>query len=260
MNNLFSGLEELGFKNINDDLYKENASLACQNKAKLKKATNPEDLLYDKSINCPVCGNNFKSRAVKSGKVRLISKDSDLMPRYQPINPIYYDIHICPRCGYAAMSKFFDKIKEHQANLIKEKISPRFNAKKYPSIYDLDIAIERYKLSLLNSLVKNAKSSEKAYTCLKLGWLYRIKEDTTGENKFIQQACIGFKEAYEKESFPICGMDSYTYMYLLGELSRKIGDNSEAIKWFGRVIVSTNVNPRLKDLARDQKNLIKGIV
>lgn len=258
MKNLFSGLEELGFNNINDDLYKENTPAVSQEKAQLKKIINPEDSLYDKTTNCPVCGNDFKSRVVKTGKARLISKDTDLMPRYQNINPLFYDIYICPKCGYAAMSRFFNNIKEHQAELIKQKISSKFHAKTYPLIYDVDIAIERYKLSLLNSLVKNAKTSEKAYTCLKLAWLYRIKENSGEETKFIQQAYIGLKEAYEKESFPICGMDSYTYMYLIGELARKLGDNSEALKWFGKVIISQNVNPRLKELARDQKDLIRG--
>jgi uncharacterized protein (DUF2225 family) len=180
------------------------------------------------------------------------------MPRYDNINPLFYDIVICPKCGYSAMIRYFDKIRDEQAQMIKSKISPRFKAKIYPDIYDVDIAIERYKLALLNTVVKNAKSSEKAYICLKIAWLLRLKKSSDEELKFIEQALIGFKEAYEKEPFPVCGMDRFTLMYLMGELSRRIGDEHEALLWFGKVIISTNVNPRLKELARDQKDLIKG--
>lgn len=258
MKNLFSGLENLGFKNITDELY-ENETKAASKAAKLKvkKEVTPLELIYDKSFKCPVCGSDFKNPSVKTGRARLISKDTDLMPKYEPINPLFYDVVLCPKCGYAAMSKYFDKIKQSQASLVREKISPRYIAKSYPTIYDVDTAIERYKLSLLNSLVKNGKTSEKAYTCLKIAWLYRIKEDNSEEVKFLEQAFQGFKDAYVKESFPICSMDSYTLMYLLGELSRRLNNTDEALKWLSQVIVSPNVNPRLKELARDQKDLIR---
>lgn len=233
------------------DLYNNNISEVSDEIE--KKETKIQDLLYDKTYNCPVCGNIFKEKTVKIGKARLVSKDTDLMPKYEKINPLFYDVVVCPRCGYSALIKYFDKLKNDQVQLIKSKISPKFKARIYPDIFDLDIAIERYKLALLNAVVKNAKSSEKAYICLKTAWMYRLKENKDDELKFLQQAFIGFKEAYEKESFPICGMDRFTLMYLLGELSRRLGDNHEALFWFSKVIVTPNVNPRLKELARDQK-------
>ncbi|SKA85201.1 hypothetical protein SAMN05443428_106129 [Caloramator quimbayensis] len=256
MDRIFSGLENLGFNDLKDvEIYKsDNISEDAPTE---KKEIKIQEYLYDKSYACPVCGNNFKEKTVKIGKARLISKDTDLMPKYENINPLFYDVVICPRCGYSALIRYFDKIKQDQADLIRLKISSKFKAKIYPDIYDLDTAIERYKLALLNSVVKNAKNSEKAYICLKTAWLYRLKDSKEDEKKFLEQAFIGFKEAYEKEAFPICGMDKFTLMYLLGELSRRLGDNPEALLWFSKVIVSTNVSPRLKELARDQKDLIK---
>lgn len=253
---IFSGLENLGFKDLNDmEIYRSNS--ASEETTSEKTEVKIYEYLYDKTYACPVCGNSFKEKTVKIGKARLISKDTDLMPKYENINPLFYDVVICPRCGYSALIKYFDKIKQDQADLIRAKISSKFKARIYPEIYNLDIAIERYKLALLNSVVKNAKNSEKAYICLKTAWLYRLKDSKKDERKFLEQAFIGFKEAYEKEAFPICGMDKFTLMYLLGELSRRLGDNHEALLWFSKVIVSTNVSPRIKELARDQKDLIK---
>lgn len=256
MDKIFSGLEEFGFKNLNEvEIYKQENDASSD--TNLKNDASALDYLYEKSFTCPVCGSEVKSRAVKSGKTRLMSKDTDLMPRYEPINSLFYDVILCSKCGYTALSKYFEKLKHEQTLVIKSVITPKFKAKVYPDEYDVDIAIERYKLSLLNSVVKNSRMSERAYTCLKLGWMYRIKEDSENELKFLEQALIGFKEAFTKEPFPICGMDTYTLIYLLGELSRRLGLKEDALKWFGKVIVTPGVNPKLKEMARDQKDLIK---
>jgi uncharacterized protein (DUF2225 family) len=257
MDNLFSGLEELGFKNLNEvELYskeeeKENDAPAAKDESSIL------DYVYDKSYICPVCGNEVKARTVKVGKARNLGKDTDLMPRFGNINPLFYDVILCEQCGYAALPRYFEKIRHEQALLIKSTITPKFRAKSYPELYDVDIAIERYKFALLNAVVKNSRVSEKAFICLKLSWMSRLKEDSENEQKFSQQALTGFKEAFTKESFPICGMDTYTLVYLLGELSRRLGDNEAALRWLGKVIVTPGISPRLKELARDQRDLMR---
>lgn len=255
MDKIFSGLEEFGFKNLNDiELYKQETP---KEEIAIKEEGTLADLLLDKTISCPVCNNEFKYKAVKTGKTRLISKDSDLMPVHEPINPLFYDVAICPKCGYAALVKYYDKIKHEQTLVIKSTLTPKYKHKFYPDVYDVDIAIERYKLSLLNSVVKNSKMSERAYTCLKLAWMYRLKQDNENELKLLEQALLGFRDSFTKEPFPICGMDTYTLIYLIGELSRRLGLKEEALKWFGKIIITPGVNPKLKEMARDQKELIK---
>ena len=46
-------------------------------------------------------------------------------------------------------------------------------------------------------------------------------------------------------------------MYLIGELYRRTGNNEEALLWFGNVIISRNAPFRIKEKARDMKELIK---
>lgn len=259
MNNFFSGLERLGFKDLDKvDLYKKDEDETNQNEVKKQKLqVDPINFLYLKTYHCPVCSNEFKEKTVKVGKSRRVSMDTDLMPRYDKINSLFYEVVICPTCGYSALIKYFDKLKSDQVELIREKISSNFKPKVYPDLFDLDIAIERFKLTLLNALVKQARTSEKAFICLKLSWLYRLKEDPANETKFMEQAYIGFNESFSTEPFPICGMDMYTLMYLIGELARRLEKYDEALQWLSRVITGKNVNTRLKELARDQKDLIK---
>jgi uncharacterized protein (DUF2225 family) len=155
------------------------------------------------------------------------------------------------------MKRDFEYIKEYQLENVTRDITSRWRGKNYPNIYNVDIAIERYKISLLNYCAINAKNSSKAMNCLKIAWMYRLKDDYENEKIFLVQALEGLETAYFNESFPIYGMDRYPTMYLIGELSRRVGDNEKAMLWFSKVITTPSISPKLKDLARDQKGLIK---
>lgn len=215
------------------------------------------ELLYNKEVNCPVCSSKFHVKAVKSSSYRLDSKDSDFFLRYALINPYFYDVWLCNECGYAALKVDFPKIKKYQKQLVLDKISPRWKKRYYGEIFNLDIAIERYKLALLNYTLIEGKPSQKAMTCLKLAWMYRLKGDKENEKDFIKNALKGFEESYESEEFPIFGMDKYTIMYLIGELNRRLGNKDKALLWFSYVITTPHVSYKLKSLARDQRDLIK---
>ncbi|NFA60658.1 DUF2225 domain-containing protein [Clostridium sporogenes] len=236
-------------KNNNKDwpIYKKNSAEWLKERS----------LLYDKEVTCPVCGNTFKAKSIKTSSYRVIKKDSDLFIRYSIINPYFYDVWVCNECGYAAMKRDFNKIKSFQINSVKEGITPDWVPREYPEIYNIDIAIERFKLSLLNYVVIESASSKKAFNCLKLAWMYRLKNSYDKENLFLNQALESLKEAYSSEDFPIYGMDNYTTMYLIAELMRKTGSTEEALRWFSNVITCPGISSRLKNLARDQKDLIK---
>lgn len=256
-NNVFSGLENLGFSNTDSlNIYKkkevnENETTNLKNNKIIES-----DLLYDRTITCPICGNIFKARSVKTSSYRIISKDSDFFINYSIINPYFYDVWLCSSCGYAAMKTDFPKIKESQKELIRKNITTKWSGKEYPSIYDINTAIERYKLSLLNYTVAECSSSKKAMNCLKIAWMYRLLEQTENEDLFIKNSLIGFNDAYMNEAFPIYTMDKFVMMYLIGELHRRIGNFDEALLWLGNVITSPGISQKLKNMARDQKDLI----
>ena len=254
--NLLSGLEEFGFTDL------DNVSLYGDPEGKQSETVKPkekreEDYLFDRTVECPVCAAKVRVRAVKKSALRVVSRDTDSMVTYQGINPLFYDIFVCNACGYAATEKQFTQrmLKTH-IDLIKQNISSRWRPKEYPPIYDADIAIERYKLALLNCIVRKAKNSEIALLCLKLGWICRVKGDQENEIKYLTQAQVGLKEALAKESPPIAGMDGDSVEYIIGELSRRIGNYKDAPFWFGRVLGNPQAKQSLKDKARDQKYLI----
>ncbi|WP_195892682.1 DUF2225 domain-containing protein [Desnuesiella massiliensis] len=256
---IFSGLEHLGFHDVEDiKIFKKDEQ------EKMLKDTKVIDedekilsMLYDREITCPVCQSRFKARSVKNSAARVMKKDSDFFIRYSQINPYFYDVWLCNICGYASMKIDFERVKGYQIDLIQKNISIKWKGKVYPQIYDCGIAIERYKLALLNYVVMESKASSKAMVCLKIAWLYRLLEDYSSETTFLRQALEGFSEAYYSEDFPIYGMNRFTTMYLIGELNRRVENYEQALLWFSKVITTPSVPQKLKELARDQKDLIK---
>ena len=276
MANLFSGLESLGLGNLSEMKLFEHKE---KEKAEAGKAAQPveikeSDLLFDKSFICKVCDKEFKSKMVRTGKVKLIGSDNDLRPKYQHVDSLKYDAIVCPYCGYAALNRFYNYMTDTQAKLIKINISANFKGlKEGEDILTYDEAITRHKLALVNAVVKHAKASEKAYTCLKLAWLFRGKAETlpadtpnlesvkkelaAQEKEYIANAYEGFMEAFSKEPFPMCGMDETTMTYLTADLARQSGKYDEALRMIARVITARDANERIKSKARDMKDLIK---
>lgn len=276
MANLFSGLEAFGLGNLSGmDVYEAKEKEVGKGVGQPEKdAFSEEDVIFDKTFNCPVCDSEFKAKTVKSGKVKLQSLDMDLRPIYQNMDPLKYDAIVCPKCGFAALNRFFKFVTSGQATLIKSNISASFRGlKDTGNIYTYDDAIARHKLALVNSIVKKAKTSEKAYTCLKTAWVIRGKAETLSKDlpdykqqiealgkeelDFLSKAYDGFDEAFSKESFPLCGMDEITVTLLMAELARRVGKLNESNRWISRVLISKDANERIKEKARDIKELLR---
>lgn len=277
--NLFSGLEKFGLNpEASMDLFKEeekeNAKKAGTGEKAEEKIPTEDEFILEKSVRCKVCDGVFKTKMIKNGRVKRLEPDKDLRPRFQYIDTLKYDITSCPSCGYTAMNRYFDQLSSAQAKLIRENISVKFHKSNEPETptYTYDQAIDRYKLSLVNTMVKKGKDSEKAYTCLKISWLLRGKGESmpegTPEEKqlkaeckkeeeaFYQQAFEGFQKATAKEMYPMCGMEQSTVDYLIAYMAYHFGKYETASKFLASVLTSAAASRRMKDMALELKELI----
>lgn len=274
---IFGGLKSLGLGNMEGmDLYEEPKKEQEKQKPASAAAPKPQekDLIYDRSFVCPVCDSPFTAKIMKSNKARLLGTDQDLRARYDGIDAVKYDVVMCPICAYAAIIRFFPSVTSSQAKMIREKISQNVVLTKYDEeTYSYEQAMERYKLALVNAVVKRAKAGEKAYICLKSAWLLRgyreslqEKEDydrnltdqlERQEEEFLENAYKGFSEARQSEMLPICGMNGITVDYLVAVLAMRFKDYNVAIKLLSVVITSSGTSPRIKDRARDMKDQIQ---
>ncbi|MDR2903152.1 MAG: DUF2225 domain-containing protein [Clostridiales bacterium] len=252
MESIIAKLDNMGFVNIR---------ILKQAKLKAKTASaavsDPAVYLYQRNFTCPVCEMDFQNWFPRSSKLRLEDTDLDLRPRYAPFDLTYYDVALCPFCGYGAMVKYFYNITQLKDGMIETHVTPNYIYHDYPSAYTVEIAIERYLVALLNTLVKGSGSSERAYLCLRISWLNRDKNDFAQEALFRQYALSGFKTALAEETAPYCGMDDATIYYLVAELSRREGDTENAALYISKALASGSVNGRLREKILEVKKLIK---
>lgn len=271
---LLSGLAQFGLGDLENMKVYDEAEKAekAKDDRPAAKTVQEQEFLFDKSCSCPVCGRDFKTRTVRTGRVRLNGSDQDLRPRYEPIDALKYDIIMCPLCGYTSLSRFFQNITPQQAKNIQNMISVHFIAQKeHKEIYTYDDALERCRLALANAVVKRAKAGEKAYICLKTAWILRGKAEHLDknlpdyeaqrkrcgeeENEFLRNAMDGFLAARQSETPPICGLDQSTVDYLIAVTAMRF----EQYEMAGRLvatILQSAANPRMKDRARDLKEAV----
>lgn len=274
MAGILAGLARFGLGKLEDmELYEEPKKEEAGKESKpAVQVLQEQDFLFDKSCTCPICDKDFKTRTVKVGKAKLAGSDMDLRPRYEQIDMLKYDVIMCPFCGYTALSRFFKFVTAPQAANIKKTISATFNPQKETKeIYTYDEALERYKMALANAIVKQTKSSEKAYICLKSAWLLRGKAEHLDKNlpdyeeqkkqceeeetEFLRNALEGFITARQTESFPMCGMDESTVDYLIAVTAMKFEKYDVASRLIASIMQSS-ANPRMKDRARDLKDMV----
>lgn len=272
---LLSGLSDLGLGKLEGaEIFEE------EKKPEPKKVEEPKeeapfdenDVLFDKSAECPVCGKKFTYRAVRTGKARPIGQDPDLRTRYEKFDPAKYDVVVCPYCGYAVLTKYFTSLPAAQVKLIREGIGGKVHGVANNPILSYDDAIQRYQLALASSIVKHAKDSEKAFVCLKMAWVIRGKKESIteddpdyeevmkqlrdDENEALKAAYEGFVSARQKESFPIAGMDEITIDYLLAVLSARFEKYDVAQKLIAGILLNRTANNRIKDRTRDLKDQV----
>lgn len=280
---LLSGLEKFGLEqmdttNLFEDEKKPKAEQQGQADAPKEEKHLGTEFLLLKSIRCPVCDHVFRTRLVKTGRVKRLEPDFDLRPRFAYIDTNKYDVSSCPKCGYTAINRYFSHITSGQVKLIDQGVHSKFkantlvNAEDALEAYTYEEAIEYCKLALYCTMVKKGSTSEKAYECLKLSWLYRgwrekLESEGTNdrellsnvkaeEDAYYKQAYEGFMKAIASESFPMCGMEESTVNILLANMAFKLEKYDVSSKLVSAILTSRVASRSVKDRAMTLKEEI----
>ena len=232
-----------------------------------------EACLFPKSYTCPVCDENFKSLSVRKSKMYSLGMDEDLRPKYRWVDPVKYEVVVCPVCGYGALSRYFDEMIPAWRKLLQTKM-PSFTGNRVylgGNRLSYDESLQQYDFACNCNEIVAFKESRKAYTFLKRGWVMRgkllaegdflgedeIKKVREGEKKCLEKAYVGFMKAMSEEDFPIAGMDEHTVMYLCAALANRLGRYADAMTILSRLMTSRGINPRVKDKAYDLKEIVR---
>lgn len=189
--------------------------------------------LYPVTYTCMNCENSFTSSRVRPSFKKATSTDTDFCIHYKEINPDFYVVRICPFCGFSSTESFSDTMTDTQKSIFFEKVTRNWTMREYGKERNWDDALYSYKLALLSAQIKEEKTRVIAGILHHIAWLYRYKEDKEQENRFLQFSVEAYVNVFETEGMDI---NNAKLMFLIGEISRRLKNYGEAIKWFARII------------------------
>lgn len=219
------------------------------------------NVFYTKEVNCPICMMKFNTTKIKTSALRVDHRDEDFCIYYENYNPIYYDVFVCPNCGYAATENAFDNISDKDKAVLAEAFVGRQVGRNFCGVRTHKDALDSYKIALYTANLINSKNSYIAGLALKAAWMYRYIKDE-GEKVYLKMALDNYIEAYNKESFPVNNMDELTVMYLIGEISRRLEVYEQSVYWFSKITShpDRNSNMRIQKLAKEQWHAVREIL
>ena len=215
------------------------------------------EILYDKKYDCPLCGAALTSKKIRSRFIKPLKMDTDFCQVFSPEqpNPLHYYVIICPGCCYG----FYEDSSRIPGN-VREELTRQLDSwqlvhtKSYcgeRSLYDV---IETYRLALTLAETIHEISINQAGLNIRLAWLFRSQQDRVNEMKYLSEALRHYEQSYYNGDFVKTNTTEIQLLYLIGELSRRLKNYAEAIRFFGMVIFHEDKsrNRKIVGLARDQ--------
>lgn len=214
---------------------------------------------YDKDITCLHCKEIFPTTKVRTKFIKVVETASDFQPIYKEVNGIYYNVHVCEHCGFSFTDDFSKYFAPGTQELIQQEITNKWVHRSYNGERTVFQAMETYKLALVCGTLKKEKNVAMAGLALRLGWLYRSLNNEGQEERFLTLARDYYAESYSTGDYSGTQMSEIRMLYMIAELSRRIGDIDEATRNFSRIIEkqSTATEPKIIDMAKEQWQLIR---
>lgn len=198
------------------------------------------DPLYQIQVQCVCCERTFRTSRVRPSFKISAGRDADFCIHYKDpsINPDYYVVRVCPYCGFASTENSKTRLTEKHKAEIREKITKHWSGKDYGGKRNWEDALDVYKLSLLCAQIVGESERVIAGLLHHIAWLYRYKGDAEQEKRFLKYAKEAYVKVYEREADAV---NNARLMFIIGELSRRLKEYQDAVKWFNRVINDRNI-------------------
>lgn len=211
---------------------------------------------YLKKMECINCKEKFTTTKIRSRFVRVTNHDPDFKPVYadKAVNPLLYNVAVCPHCGFSYTDDFSTYFAPGVKNEITNTITSLWSGRSFGDERSIDEAIETYKLAYLSASVKKEKSLTMAGITLRIAWLYNDLQEYDTEKRFRAIARDLYTEAYSEGDHVGTQMSETRVLYMIAELSHQIGDVEGATRNFSRVIESqrTSTEPHIIDMAKER--------
>ncbi|MCM3338882.1 DUF2225 domain-containing protein [Paenibacillus sp. MER TA 81-3] len=191
--------------------------------------------LYLLQVECPYCKNTFQSSRVRSRFKKPIHIDSDFCPHFgeDKVNPDFYVVRVCPECGCASTENSLKQWLPTHRKDFEEVVASQWKSREYAGERTWEQALETYKLALLTAQTIGESKRVVAGLLHHIAWLYRYRNDTKNELRYLRFALDSYISVFEHEWRD---QNDARLIYIIGELYRRLGELNEAAKCFGRII------------------------
>jgi len=211
---------------------------------------------YEKKLTCIFCDKPFTSLRVRSRFSIPYQVDSDFCPHYREGNydPHLYFVNVCPECGFSFSEEFSKQFPKGTKEIIRDQITGHWTKRNFGQVRDIQHALESYKLAILAGSLKKEKNAVLAGLCLRLAWLYRSENNSEQEKRFMGMALNAYEESFVLSDFVGTSMSELKVLFMIGELSRRMGEYQKAVSYFSKVIQHKGAKNEQKmvNMAREQ--------
>lgn len=210
--------------------------------------------LYEKKLTCLFCGEDFITQKVRSRFSVAYKTDADFCPHYKgdQYNSLYYQVSVCPSCGFAFNGEFSKDFTTYAKDSIRKNITEKWQSRDFGSARDLNTAIETHKLAIYAASLKEERHFVLGGLCMRLSWIYRQENQPEDEQRFLKLAIKEYDASYLHSDFAKAWSET-KLLYMLGELNRRVGEFKQAINFFSKVVNHPDRNEDLLILNRTRE-------
>lgn len=191
---------------------------------------------YDKQITCIHCQKKFDTIKIRKSTVKIVEIESDFHPIYKDVNPLYYNVFVCEHCGLAFTKEFSTYYPPNTKENLETRICNNWQPHSFNGIRTLDQAIQAYQLAIICAEIKKEKSVLLAGLALRTAWLYREQEKFDWETRFLESSREKYIDSYLTGDYKGSAVTELKVLFLVGEISRRLGDIDTATKYFSKII------------------------
>jgi uncharacterized protein (DUF2225 family) len=216
------------------------AQAAAEGKGPIDKAIARPEAFWKKGFKCPLCDFPFQMLQVRDQFVEVGSRDSDFYERHRGINTLHYQVVVCPHCYFAALPDDFGRVFSNEREAIERALAPirrrighlDFSDREYRTAQHAQASFE---LAIVCYSQRRNSYRKVAGFYHRLAWLARAAGQDELERRHLAVARDGYASALERREAEDPRVE-LTVMYLIADISRRIGDLEAAGKWIGQVL------------------------
>lgn len=202
------------------------------------------------SLTCPCCSREFETQLVTG--YRIGEKEYDFCPRYLDGNPLPNFLHVCPDCGYVGFEADYRHLKDEGKVQKVRHLLKGFHWENGQKLEGPD----RYRRAALIGIYSGKKSAQIAELYLQATWCSRMDGEPDDEQKGARRKAVKYFElALASDEFSTD--DLAVVHYLIGELSRRLGEDKKALLHFKKLDQLEKVDDWLIEWRNRQRKLIR---